>query len=191
MRALTPPSDPGPVQLRAPAVSASLSLPQSPELCHNEPAHPSPSWAPLGWTFLSELPPIDAHARPLRQLLRQLQSRRESNRSVQRLLLKGGGGWSCSLVGRQHLNLQVPPRAQTCELLGGFVLVLHPDPALPSWGTQSLSTRVCQPLRAAFIHFLSTATPAWSCQTQLELLELWPPQLPAPSRSHRAAPKSS
>lgn len=117
-----------------------LSLPLSAtvpkELCHNEPAHPSPSWAPSGGTFLSELPPVDTHTRLPRQLLRQLQSRKESNKSVQRLSFsKGGGGRSCSLVGRQHLNLREYPRTQTCESLF-FVLALHPDLALPSWGTQ-------------------------------------------------------
>ncbi|XP_046786833.1 uncharacterized protein LOC124417324 isoform X2 [Gallus gallus] len=118
-----------------------LSLPLSAtvpkELCHNEPAHPSPSWAPSGGTFLSELPPVDTHTRLPRQLLRQLQSRKESNKSVQRLSFsKGGGGRSCSLVGRQHLNLREYPRTQTCDSLRAFVLALHPDLALPGWGTQ-------------------------------------------------------
>lgn len=83
------------------------------------------------------MPPIDTHARLPRQLLRQLQSQKESNKSVQRLSFsKGGGGRSCSLVGRQHLNLREYPRTQTCDSLRAFVLALHPDLALPSWGTQ-------------------------------------------------------
>lgn len=59
-------------------------------------------------------PYADAHACLSRQLFKQLQSQRESNKTLQRpLFSKRGEGRNCSLVERQHLHLEESPGAQT------------------------------------------------------------------------------
>lgn len=90
----------------------------------------------LTWrgTLRVSSPPLGAapphtHSRPPRQLLESLQSPRESARASQHPRFSGGGGGkSCSLPERQHLNLRGAPRARSSR--GGVCTGIgagHPD----------------------------------------------------------------